>query len=250
MSKKVRITANAKTISKKNPTYNDEGYGDADVEQYNKEVKRFFEMKQKWEENAPKKCLICNNANAKMRFEVSHDLYLAKCGKQTCPTIEISRRTFISFDEKMQQMREKLDNLKRKFIIEKMDTIFKFIDDKNAIKIFKDEFEEYRELLKVYNQHNVETKYRERDAKVAELNGKIYSNCQEIERLREGKEGKEGKEKVAISDIVDIVHNKLTPLTVELQVLKYPIMEMNIGKMGDIKLYQRQNKGEFIMTSL
>jgi predicted RNase H-like nuclease (RuvC/YqgF family) len=225
--------------------FNDKGYDEN--EQYNKDVKRFFEIKQKWEENHPKKCLICNNPNAKMRFEVSHDLYLAKCGKQTCQTIEISRRSFVSFDEKIQQMREKLDNLKRKFIIEKMDTMFKFIDDKNAIKIFKDEFEEYRELLKVYNQHNTETKYREREAKIADLTGKIYSECQEIQRLREGKEG---KETVAISDIIDIVDSKLTPLTGELQGLKYPIMEMNIGKMGEIKLYQVSQYPQFIETSL
>ena len=224
-SKKVSIKTNAEP---------NEQPDEQPDEQYNKQVKRFFELKNKWEKRKNKKqtnCLICNNLTTTMIFEVSRDLYLAKCGKKTCPSIEIARKTFISMEDNIQQMRDKLDKLKRKFIIEKMDTMFKFIDDKNAIKVFKNEFEEYRELLKVYNQYNLENKNQN---KIDELNTKIYDERLEIMKLREIDYTPQ-----QIEDIIDIVNNKLTPLIGELQELTYPIMEMNITKTGDIKLYQK-----------
>jgi hypothetical protein len=240
-SKKVSIAKKSKTSS---TTINNEEMNTTsqlyDDEEYNKQVKHFFEIKNKWETRKNKKqtnCLICNNLTDTMIFEVSHDLYLAKCGKKTCPSIEISRRTYISIDEKMRQMREKLDVLKRKFIVEKMDTMFKFIDDKNAIKVFKNEFEEYRELLKVYNQYNVENKKEERQKRIDNINDKIFEECVEIKKLRELRK---------IDDIVDIVNNKISPLTSELQKITYPIMEINITKNGDIMLYQNTEIPQFI----
>jgi hypothetical protein len=225
-----------------------------DDEKYNKEVRRFFEIKNKWETRKTKKqsnCLICNNLTNNMIFEISHDLYLAKCKKQTCPALEISRRTYISIEEQIKKMREKLDLLKRKFIVEKMDTMFKFIDNKNAIKVFKSEFEEYRELLKVYNKYNLENINEERENKINELNNKIYEECQEILKLRElqktnGIHQQFQQGTTTIEDIINIVNNKITPLTDELQKIQYPIMEMNFTKKGDIKLYQYNEIVNFI----
>lgn len=236
LSKKVSIS---KKKLNKEPITTEE-----DNELYNKQVKTFFEIKNKWETRKNKKqsnCLICNNLTNTMIFNVSYDLYLAKCGKQMCPSIEISRRTYISMEDKTLQMKKQLDTLKRKFIVEKMDTIFKFIDDKNAITKFKNEFEEYRELLKMYNQYNLENKTEEHDKNINDITNKIYQECIEISKIREQKYTPQ-----QIEDIIDIVNNKLTPLTNELNKLKYPIMEMNITKTGDIKLYQNTEIVQFI----
>lgn len=236
LSKKVSIS---KKKSNKEPITTEE-----DNELYNKQVKTFFEIKNKWETRKNKKqsnCLICNNLTNTMIFNVSYDLYLAKCGKQMCPSIEISRRTYISMEDKTLQMKKQLDTLKRKFIVEKMDTIFKFIDDKNAITKFKNEFEEYRELLKMYNQYNLENKTEEHEQNINNITNKIYQECIEISKIREQKYTPQ-----QIEDIIDIVNNKLTPLTNELNKLKYPIMEMNITKTGDIKLYQNTEIVQFI----
>jgi paraquat-inducible protein B len=231
------------------------------VEEYNRQVRRFFQAKQEWETRKTKrqsKCPICNNITSKMRFEISQDLYLAKCGKTDC-SLEIARRVYISQEDKMAQMEAKLAHLKNRFIIQKMDAMFKYIDDKNAIKVFKDEFEEYRELLKVYNQYNGEFANQETETAIETLNTQIYKECQEIKQLEETvktsgttqstKLATNTATKVAITDIIDIVHNKLEPLVAELQQKQYPIMEMNLTKDGHIKLYQKPQLPKFILTN-
>jgi paraquat-inducible protein B len=217
-------------------------------EKYYKEVRRFFEMKTKWEMRKNKKksnCLICNNITNSMIFEVSGDLYLAKCEKKTCKPIEILRKKFILIESKIQEIQHKLNYLKSKFIIEKMDTMFKFIDNKNAIKIFKDEFDEYRELIKNNELYNSENKMEETQNIIDEINQDIYKELIHIEKLRETIISGQNNS-IIINDIIDIFNNKLTPLVEKLQNVQYPIMEMNITKKGDIKLYQNTKINEFI----
>jgi predicted RNase H-like nuclease (RuvC/YqgF family) len=245
-SRRVTIT------SKKNTTpLRTETDDDTNRALYNKKVKQYFTIKSEWEttHKAKKsaKCLICNHANARMTFEVTRDLYLAKCGKDTC-TMEIPRKSFISFEEKMQQMQEKLKNLKLNFIIQKQDTIHRFIDDKNAIKVFKDEFEEYRELVKVFDQYNTQQNNTTRQTRIDELKTALFKECQEIKQLEETitTTATNTATTNTIQEIVDIVFNKLTPLTVELQSLTYPIMELNVTKTGELRLYQRDEITQFV----
>ena len=239
-SKNVSISKKTKNINEN--TYRKYVEETEDIQLYNKKVTQFFEMKNKWETRKNKKqsnCLICNNLTNTMTFEVSHDLYLAKCGKKICKPIEISRKTFISIDEKIKNISNKLNNLRQKFIIQKMDTMFNFIDDKNAIKVFKNEFEEYRELLKLYDEYISKYNTEEQKKNIDELNNKIYLEIIEINKLRD-------VIPLPIDDIIDIVNNNITPLINKLQEIQYPIMEMNMNKDGTIQLYQNTTKPQFI----
>jgi hypothetical protein len=123
--------------------------------------------------------------------------------------------------------------------------MFKFIDNKNAIKIFKDEFDEYRELIKLNELYNSENKMEETQNNIDEINQDIYKELIHIEKLRETIISGQNNS-IIINDIIDIFNNKLTPLVEKLQNVQYPIMEMNITKKGDIKLYQNTKINEFI----
>jgi hypothetical protein len=216
---------------------------------YNKKLTKFFEIKRKWESNkkhAPIKCPFCNQTTTQLNFEISHDLYLADCGKSSCPKMEISRRTFIHFDEKMQKLRQKLEIMKRFFIIEKMDNMFKFIDNKNVMKEFKDKLEEYRELVKLYEDNTIDREDIKQRDQIDDLNAKIYSELQRIKVIEETIMAESKNRNKSIDDIVDIVANKVIPLSNELQNVKYPIMEMNIRKNGEIFLYQKSQLSKFI----
>lgn len=230
------------SISKKEEIDNNEESNKSD-EEYNKSVKKFFEMKKKWEKNINKKkqmkCLICNNITNNMIFEITYDLYLAKCDKKTCHPFEISRRHYILLQDKIKEISDKINFLKNKFIVEKMDTMFKFIDNKNAIKTFKNEYEEYRELIKEYNEYNLKYNNDKQEKMIDEINNKIFQERNEIKKLRD-------YSPLQIDDILYIVNNKLIPLTIELQNVNYPIMEIDIIKKGEIKLFQYNKKPIFI----
>jgi paraquat-inducible protein B len=222
---------------------------DDNIQQYNKQLKRFFQMKTNWENTKNKnrgvKCPICNNITKKMNFEISHDLYLAECGKKICPKLEIPRRTYTLFDDKIQQMTDKLANLQRKFIIEKMDSMFKFIENKNTIKEFKADLEEYRELRKLLDEQTNDNNYQKHNEQIDVLNSQIFIELQKIKEIEKSIPTSTSASKL-IDDIIQITTTKLIPLTIELQNTKYPIMEMNIRKNGELYLYQRDELAKFI----
>jgi hypothetical protein len=235
-SKKNTITFQPELEEKRDTTESDQ--------KYIKDVTRFFELKSKWETRKNKKqsqCVICHSQTSSMVFEVSHDLYLAKCGKKTCPSLEIARRTYMSRDEKVNTLREKLNTLQRRFILEKMNTMFKFIDNTHAIETFKKEFEEYRELIKVLDTYNSSKKEEERHHHIDELNTRIYQEFIEIQKQRE-------HVPPPTRDIVDILHTTIIPLTHERHTYMYPCMEMNVTKQGELHLFQTTEKTQFVQN--
>jgi len=207
-----------------------------DTIDYQKSVRKFFEMKSKWEELNPRnkkprqqKCLICNNIG-KMSFIMTKDIYLAKCGKTNCK-LEIQRKNVVSIEEKMNTLKEKLDYLKRRFIIEKMDTLFKFIDDKNAVKLFKDEFEEYRELVKVYNEYTKTSTDQKVMERIDEQVVLLYKELENIKTLE--------RDNGTIEDIISLYIKRIEPIAQNIQELQHPINELNRNRNGTFVLYQR-----------
>jgi hypothetical protein len=221
------------------------------TERHNKEVLRYFKMKQKWEEimntmkdNKRQKCLICGLVG-NMKFDVSKYLYSATCGKKNC-SLEIQRYNYISVDAKVASINEKLNALKRRFIIEKMDTMFKFIDDKNTIQTFKNDFEEYRELLKELNEfNNTHNNTKEIDEKILVLNNKINLEKKVIEEHETAY--KIDKQESHIDDIVDKYYNKLIPLTDELFKLTHFTCEVNVKRNDISYLYCVPREHKFIV---
>jgi HD superfamily phosphodiesterase len=144
----------------------------------------------------------------------------------------------------------KKSNLQRKFIIEKMDTMFKFIDNKNAIKEFNKDIEEYRELCKILDEHTANINKQKHYDHIDELNSRLFIELQKIKELEQNIRNNTTITNVAtsalIDDIINITIDKIQPLNDEIQNVKYPIMELNIRKNGELYLYQCDELPQFI----
>ena len=151
-----------------------------------------------------------------MIFDITHDRYSAYCGNKVEPckfVIELTRGTYILSESYLTTMREIIDENKTTIIQQKMDSIFDFISEQTAARVFKDkltEFERdiifYKDELNNYNElyNNVG---KENDIKKKQL--AIYNINQKIKTIQD--EYKENGNTSILKLIANLYKTELIP---------------------------------------
>ena len=222
---------------------------------YNQALNEFFRIKKKYENELFKmrkkeykkgktikgsqrrsrsvvpKCLNCQKTGG-MIFNITRDNYNAYCGNKEDPcnfVIELTRGTYILSELYLNTMLEIMDENRETIIRQKMDTLFDFISEETAARVFKEylaKFERdtdlYNDELKKYNElYNNAGK--ENDIKKKQIT--IYNINQKIKTLID--EYKENGNTSILKLIANLYKTELIPETENLRKLKYDVVEMD-----------------------
>lgn len=205
------------------------------------------------------KCVYCNRAVGSI-FTTKDRRYLAKCGDPAnpCPLdIEIFLGYYENIREDLSFFKENLEKTKAFIIRQKLDTLFDYTTEEDAVADFKENLDTYNETSVYYNQ--VKTKYDE-----------IFSNEDTLQEIKEKeydikmilydidemmKKYKETEEPQFLKDAIETHVKNLLPAIEHVRRLKYPTMriihekensEVNGDETGSImdvnRLYQLEYK--------
>jgi len=187
-------------------------------------------------------CIQCKRPVGTV-FSRKDSKYLAVCGdaNHPCPlNIQIYSGHYFHNDLLLDIYKEDMDKKKEAIIKQKMDTLFNYISEKDSVKQFKVELEEYATDSKMYADlikkrdelhHNVETELaiRKDTKEMYRLVDEIKHNIKEYEKT---------KNKETLRYSVGLYKNELTPILQHLRLKKYGIMETDVSAEGETRLVQ------------
>ena len=191
------------------------------------------------------KCVNCKRAVGSI-FATSDRRYLAKCGDPAnpCPLdIEIFLGYYDNIHTDLTFFKENLEKTKGYIIRQKLDTLFDYTTEEDAVADFKENLDTYNETSVYYNQ--VKTKYDE-----------IFSNEDTLQEIKEKeydikmilydidemtRKYKETEEPQFIKDAIEIHVKNLLPAIEHVRRLKYPTMRIINEKENDDETGQIMN---------
>jgi hypothetical protein len=187
-------------------------------------------------------CIQCKRTVGTV-FSRKDTKYLAVCGdaNHPCPlNIQIYSGHYFHNDLLLDIYKEDMDKKKDSIIKQKMDTLFNYISEKESVKQFKSELEEYTTDSKMYADlikkrdelhHNIDTELAIRkDTK------EMYRIIDEIKHNIKEYDKSHNKEMLRYA--VGLYKNELIPIVQHLRMKKYGIMETDISEDGETRLVQ------------
>lgn len=192
------------------------------------------------------KCIQCKQPGGTI-FSTKDQTYYATCGNRNSPChldIEIYNGTYFSMDESLKTFgEEELSELKTAIICQKMDNLFKYENEINGLKKFKETMEnfaimnvEYNELLVKNNQlYKDDIREEMRIRKTQQIYDLIGSIKELITQYKI--DGNAQLLKAAVEIQVD----ELNPEIHNLRMLRYEIMEIELKK-GRKKAFQKDEE--------
>jgi hypothetical protein len=187
-------------------------------------------------------CIQCKRPVGTI-FSRKDSKYLAICGDTThpCPlNIQIYSGHYFHNDLLLDIYKEDMDKKKSAIIKQKMDTLFNYISEKESVKQFKSELEEYTSDSKMYADlikkrdelhNNIETglAIRKDTKEMYRIIDEIKHNIKDYEKTNN---------KETLHYAVGLYKNELTPILQHLRMKKYGIMETDVSADGDTRLIQ------------
>ena len=252
----------------------DEQFGEQKVD-FNDALNNYFKLKQKYETNLHKKrnnrvkkiksnkekqrealkyipeCVNCGKPGGTLFF-VKDKKYKAICGNKITPcnlNIEIYKASFSNLITELYNFKQIIDDIKNDIIIEKLNSIFGYIDDETTQSRHKKNIEEfdlfnytYYELLKTYDTLYNNT---EKIEEIKQFTYEMYGIIEEINEMvkiykkqgtyeGENKETetetdnflKDEKQKFLLKDAVKLQYDELTPLINKIEKLNFEVKEV------------------------
>ena len=200
-------------------------------------------------------CIKCKR-NVGMIFKNEGQHYIGRCGDQEKPCgffIDLFRGNTTNRNEMLETFRLETVDIKEEIIIQKMDTLFGYEDERKAVESFQaimDKFRStstiYKEYLDNYNDMYYSPHRRElvknKMQTLHDLKKSILEHIEEYEKT-----GHRDVLKVA----VDIYAKQYVPEVANLRMLKYEIMESNYNAYDKttelhqdvVSLAKRENAG-------
>jgi hypothetical protein len=190
-------------------------------------LKGTYMMKQKeLQEKKSNELFFCYGCSKRvgMIFSNKNGQYTAQCGG-TPPcgwNIVLHRGFYNSIDEVIDTYSSIVDELKQSIIQRKMDILFHFMNEKEAMKLYEEEKDAYetatKYLDKIKNEYDTFYHSTEKKKEVEKLQ---YEINQELEYVKEALAEKRYK------DAAEIQSQKIFPLSQSLQKLQYEIMDVD-----------------------
>jgi hypothetical protein len=170
-------------------------------------------------------CIHCKR-NVNTNFRLVDNRYIASCGDHMKPcdlNIKLFKGEYYNIYELLNIYLDEIQDDKQKMIISKMDSIFKYISDQTASKIFEENMERYQETSKLYKE--VENDYEEiynnieNKQQIFRKREQIYQIMESLDLLKE-EYAKTGNRKLLIS-MAELYQRDLEPAFSNLRLLKY-----------------------------
>jgi len=184
------------------------------------------------------KCINCNRPGGSI-FGLKDSKYSVRCNSSKLPLcnikIEIFNGEFENMEELLYLFRELIIKSKNDMIIQKLDTLFSYIEENQTARIFKQKLEEYNENAEIYKEltesynelyHN-ENRNELRKRKMRQ----IYIIMESTRKLVETYENNMNDITILnnndiLRTAVELQINELLPEIHNLQLLKYDSVEM------------------------
>jgi hypothetical protein len=177
------------------------------------------------------KCVNCKRPVGSI-FETNERTYLARCGDAKNPCdfdIKIHAGEFGNLNQLYKDFSEECQTIKQEIIMQKMDTLFQYIDEKTAVQKFKTQLESFtqtntflKELEQEYNSIYFNEDQKEK------IENKLQKISEIQERFRQLLiEYKKQDNEMVLKDAMHIYVNELTPEIKNLQHMKYATLEMD-----------------------
>lgn len=192
------------------------------------------------------KCLVCKR-NVGMVFERKDGKYIARCGDIAKPCglkIELIHGSHGEYVPIIGIIKKDMDTTTEKIIIQKMDTLFSYIDEKSALTEFNELLKSYQTDSNLYddllNQLNNKTEAEHKHEMIKAKINKIH----ELKRIMNAQ-----REAYLKSDNGDIIKSMMNiylkeymPEIHNLRLLKYAIMESNFTDVNMLhsQLFQQE----------
>ena len=207
--------------------------------------KKLFELKKKAhaKENTKKRkrmaaksviapCVKCKRKVGTL-FYKKENIYYAKCGDPNSPcNLDIRLHDGITdlIEVHLKDIQIEINETKENIIKHKLDTLFNYIDEKDAAELYKTYLEDFNldnNVLTMYLGKRSQVFHSEvKEKAINEKNEKLYSYVQDIQRLL--KDYKESNNEEILKQAISIHINDVIPEMRNLRNIQYEVMEMEI----------------------
>lgn len=188
------------------------------------------------------KCINCNRPVGSI-FSNEGRTYLARCGDPKNPCnldIRIFAGEFVKIDNLLEIFHEDIQNEKEDIIRQKLDTLFNYISENDAVIIFKKKLEKYtetnaflKELIDEYTDIYFNEEKKDKIRKKIEYIGKIQERFNDIIVKY-----KQSDNMSLLKDAMEIYVSEIKPEMENLQMIKYETIEIEKEK-DDYIMVQR-----------
>jgi hypothetical protein len=185
------------------------------------------------------KCINCARPVGSI-FKNEGRTYLARCGDKKHPCnfhIQLYAGEYRNLNELIASFQEYVENHKENIIKHKLDTLFNCVSEKEAVAIFKKEFDEYtesntflKELVNEYTQVYFNEERREKVDKKIEQIKKVQERINDLFAKYQTSHNPE-----LLKDAMTVYVQEMKPEIENLRLLKYETMEVN--KDEDTEIY-------------
>jgi Leucine-rich repeat (LRR) protein len=170
-------------------------------------------------------CVSCGR-NVGTTFTHTDNHYRAKCGDSLKPCkldIDIYTGQYIRFDQMLELYRRDIQDGKQQIIVQKMDTLFKYIREDTSAKKFKENLKNYNQTsemqTKMLNEYNKIYNDTERAEHIRKKVADIYRIREDISKLFDEYK-KSGNREIMIA-AVEMYMKDLTPAIQNMRLMKY-----------------------------
>jgi hypothetical protein len=185
----------------------------------------------KWIRSAKPKCVNCRRPVGTV-FRLKKGRYLAYCGDQDAPCslkIELFRGEYLNNEHLLYLLREQVYELKESIIQQKMDTLFGYVSEDQAVDQFKKDIEAYHSDSTTFNEHMEDMNqvyYSEHRREL--IKGKLQTLDDLKHAMNSVADTPEG-----IHQAMDIYVKEYLPEVHNLRRLNYEIVEMDYVSYSD-----------------
>jgi len=189
-------------------------------------------------------CINCGRKVGSI-FTTKDNRFIAMCGDKSkpCPLrIELFRGNYDNLNMLLQQYRAKLETQKEDIIRQKMDTLFNFVSETDAVKLFKEKLEDYNLKSSMYKD------YTDKYISLFENEQKrtlVKTKMEHIYQLKDtmanmAKEFETQGSHVVLQTLVGIYEKEYVPEILNLRRLHYEVMEMDSSNENEQILFQHE----------
>jgi len=189
------------------------------------------------------KCINCDRPVGSL-FTNEGRNYLARCGDAKNPCnldIKIFAGEYGLLDNFLNTFQREIQDTKEEIIKQKLDTLFNYIGEREAISLFKKKLEEYteintflKELVDEYTMLNFNEERKEKvEKKIAHI-GMIQERFNDLIKKYNESDNRE-----LLKDAMTVYINDIKPEMDNLQMMKYETMEIN-KEGSDYVMFQKE----------
>jgi len=193
------------------------------MDKYFEKVDRFYKLKNRYETTKKKKCINCGKLDGTL-FDNKNDKFIIKCLNDTpCTNEEFDKKRFALLNNVVNDLHDKIENIKSDIIKIKLDIIFDYVNEDDAINKFtllKNNLNELEKLYRIYKTEYLNVvDNKEKKEQIREEKTNLFVN---IERLKELiNEYKKTDNINLVKTASEIYISDIAPIAKKIRKLKY-----------------------------